>query len=63
MYIGREEEKNMLSYVDFTILCNIISRFPDFYIDSLINGINFPISSSKRDFKQRETFLFVWINM
>ena len=63
MFIGSEEERIILSYVDFTILCNIISRFPDFYIDSLINGINFPISSSKRDFKQRETFLFVWINM
>ena len=43
MYIGREEEKNMLSYVDFTILCNVISRFTELFIDILINGMACPL--------------------
>ena len=50
MYIGREDEKNILSYVDFTRLRNVMSRFPELSIDILTNGISFPLSSSTRAF-------------
>ena len=41
IYIGREDERNILSYVDLTILRNFISRFTELSIDILTNSITF----------------------
>ena len=41
MYIGREDEKHMLSHFDSKRLFNVINRFTDLYIDILTNGITF----------------------
>ena len=41
MYIGRDYQKNILSYVDFTRLYNVISRFTKSNIDILKEGIIF----------------------
>ena len=54
MYIVRQEEKNILSYVDFVRLCNVINQYPCSSINILTNGIAFPISYSSRAFKQVE---------
>ena len=35
MYFGGEEEKNILNYVDFLRLCNVINQFTGFSIDIL----------------------------
>ena len=57
MYIGRDDDKNNLSHIDFTRLYNVISRFPELSIDILTNGITFTLSYSTRAFKQRKKFL------
>ena len=57
MYIGREDNKNILSCVDFTRHHNFIRQSLQFSIGILTNGISFPISSSTTAFKQRETSL------
>ena len=36
--------ENILSYVDFTILCIVISLFQEFSIDILTNNTNYPLS-------------------
>ena len=54
MYIGREDEKNILSYLDLTILRNVISQFPKLSINILKDVINFSISYSARAFKWRK---------
>ena len=41
MNIGREEEKNILSCVDFSRLFNVINRLPGLYIDILTNSVTF----------------------
>ena len=43
MYIGREKEKNILSHVDFTRLCNEINRLPDLSIDISTYDITSPL--------------------
>ena len=60
MYIGRDDDKNNLSHIDFTRLYNVISRFPELSIDILTNGIDFPVSFSERAFKWGEKHLLVW---
>ena len=57
MYIGREDQKNILSCVDFTRLFNIINRFSELNIDILREGISFNLSYGSIAFKQREKFL------
>ena len=51
MYIGIEDEQNILSYVDFTRLCNVIRPFPELSLDILEEGVNFTLSFSARSFK------------
>ena len=41
MYIGREDQKNISSSVDFTRIFNGISRFTESNIDILKEGITF----------------------
>ena len=53
MYIGRENYKNVLSYVDFTRICNDMSQFSELTIDILINGITFSLQYSAITFKWR----------
>ena len=57
MYIGREYQKYILSYLDFTRLCNVISRFPELNIDILKEGISFPLLYVSRYCKQIKTVL------
>ena len=57
MYIGIEDEKNILSYVDFTISRNVVSLFLELSIDMLTNGNTFPLPSSARAFKWRYNYL------
>ena len=33
MYIGRDDEKNILSYFDFIRIFNVIIRFPSLSLD------------------------------
>ena len=41
MYNGREDEKNILSYVHFERLCNFIKIFTEFNKDFVKEGITF----------------------
>ena len=43
VYFGGENEKNILSCVDFTRLFNFISRFPEISIDILKNYVTFTL--------------------
>ena len=54
MCIGREDDKNIFSYVDFLRLFNIILRFPELSADFLTNGIIFPNSNRKRTMEWRK---------
>ena len=56
MYIGKEEEKNILSHVDFTRLCYVMDHFSYLFIDIFTNVITFPLQSSTRGFQWREKF-------
>ena len=44
MYIGGEEKKNILRFVDFLKLCNVTNQFTYLTIDILTNGITLPLS-------------------
>ena len=44
MHIGREDQKESLSYVEFNRICNVISLFSELNLDILKEGITFPIS-------------------
>ena len=63
MYIGREDEKNILSYLDLTILRNVISQFPKLSINIFKDVINFSISYSARAFKWRKMFSLILRNI
>ena len=43
MCIGREDDKNISSYVDFSILCNFVLRFPELSTEFSKNGIIFTL--------------------
>ena len=65
MYIGREDEKHILSYVHFTRLFNIIIRFLELNIGILKEVITSTLSSSTRAYKWRKgviTFLQKYVN-
>ena len=65
MYNGREDDKHILTYVGYTIICNVISQFPEFYLNILEKGITFPILSSARACKCRKgvlVFLEKYVN-
>ena len=65
MYIGREDEKNILSYVHFTRLFNIIIRFLELNIGILKEVITSTPSFSARAYKWRKsviTFLRKYVN-
>ena len=48
MYNGREDLKNILSYVDFTILCNVIKQFPELNLNIAKEGITSYLSLGSR---------------
>ena len=51
MLNGREDLKNILSYVDFIIFCNVINEFYELNHNIEKEGITFPISLGSRDLK------------
>ena len=53
-FIARDNVKNILSYVDFSGLFNVILSFPELSPDFLTNGITFPLSNSKRSREWRK---------
>ena len=53
MYNGREGLKSILSYVDFTILCNPIKKFSEFIHIFVKEGITFPLLLGSRSIKWR----------
>ena len=57
MYSGRKEQKNILSYVDFNRLCNVISQFSKLNLDILKGGITFTLSYSSRTCKRRKNVI------
>ena len=57
MYTVRDEEKNILSYVDFLRLCNLINELLDMDIGFFTGCITFPLSYSKRYIQWRELFI------
>ena len=59
MCIGREDDTNILSYVDFSRLCNVMLGFPEFSTDFSTNGITFTLSYSERAMKWRKTLFMV----
>ena len=46
MYISREKRENILSYVDFSKVCHVITYFPELNQKFGQEDITFPISSS-----------------
>ena len=48
MYIAREKIKNILSYVDFSKLCHVITYFTKLNKTFGQEDITFPLSSSSR---------------
>ena len=63
MYIGREDWENILSYADFTRLCNFIGKFTELNIDILKEGITSPLSYSVRTCNRRKFVLLVCRNI
>ena len=57
MCIVIENQKNILTYVYFTRLCNIIRKFSELNIDILNESINFTLLYGSRAFKRRENVL------
>ena len=59
IYNGRYELKNILSYVDFTWLCNVIKEFPELNNVFVKEGIRLTCSDLfERKYKQmREIFI------
>ena len=49
MYNAREEMMNILSYVDFSKLCNVMKVFTELNQNILKEGITFSFLSSSRD--------------
>ena len=57
MYIGREDQKNISSSVDFTRIFNGISRFTESNIDIVKEGITFLFIYCSRSCKWRISVL------
>ena len=49
--------KNVLYYCDYSRLCNVIYKFPEFSPDMLNNGITSPLYTSQRAIEQRDTHI------
>ena len=63
MCIGREEENNILSYVDFLRLCNVINQFPGLSIDILKICVNFLSCIAQETVNGEKMFSLYWRNM
>ena len=59
MCIGREDVKNNLRYVDYSILCYVVLSFPKLSPEFLKNGITFPLSNSERATERGKNVLMV----
>ena len=56
MYNRRDNLKNILSYVDFTKLCNVIKQSTELNHNIVKEGIIFPVSLGSRAIKRRKYF-------
>ena len=63
MYIGREDQKNILSYVDFTRLCYVISQFTRLSFGILKEGITFLFHLVQEPVHGEKVFLIVCRNI
>ena len=63
MCIGREDDKDILSYVDFSRLCIVIKLFPGLSANFLTSGNTFPILFSERSRQWRKMLFLVWTFM
>ena len=59
MYSGREDEKNILGYLDFSRLNNVIKQFPGLNIDVLSDSITSYLLYIGRSIEYRETLFLV----
>ena len=57
MYVERKIGRNILSYVDFSKICDVIKSFPELKENIGKEDTTFPLSSTSREIKWRNKHL------